>query len=423
MEEKIKVLWLCNFMPSFVAKALKVESTNKEGWIAGMAYKVIEKEDIDLAVAFPTNNDEIIKGKADMVWYYGFPEDQGSPENYDNRLENYLKEILEEFKPDVIHGFGTEYPHTLALLSNKEYAKKTLIHMQGLMEPYGQQYYTGLPMRVIKRATFRDVVRQDSIIKQKQKYLIRASYEKDALKLAYHVCGRTDFDKEYCLKINNKLQYHKLNETLRDCFYDESWNLENVSRHTIFISQGNYPLKGVHFALRALADIKKEYEDVHVYIAGDNVTKHSTFLEKLKLSSYGKYLLEIIDKNGLNENVEFVGQKTGQEMLELYKKSHVFLIPSVLENSPNSLGEAMLIGMPCVCARTGGIPSMINDSEGIIYDLQDILGLVAGIKELFSDDDKAVLLGNKAKERATVTHSQDKNYEDMLNIYRSIHEQ
>ena len=53
-------------------------------------------------------------------------------------------------------------------------------------------------------------------------------------------------------------------------------------------------------------------------------------------------------------------------MKDRFLKSHMYLCPSAIENSPNSLGEAMLLGVPCVAADVGGISSIFeNGKDGI----------------------------------------------------------
>lgn len=420
-DNRIRALWLCNMMPSFVAKALGEKGSNKEGWIAGMASMVMEKNEIDLAVAFPTGSESIVRGYADGISYYGFYEDGNHPENYDASLEKALNDICEEYKPDVIHCFGTEYPHTYALLNNEKWNKKTLIHLQGLMEPYARSYCMGLPENVIKRSTFRDYLKKDAIWQQQEKYFKRANTENKLLKKAVNVCGRTDFDKKFISEINPDANYFKLNETLRIQFYSDKWDREKVKEHTIFVSQGNYPLKGIHYVIKALSIVKKKYADVKVFVAGDNVTRHSTIKEKIKISSYGKYLLDLITENDVSDNIEFIGQKTADEMKEIYLSSELFLIPSVLENSPNSLGEAMVLGVPCVSANIGGIPSMADDEkEVLMYELEDIDRMAEHIMNLFSDSDREKSLSENARNRAMETHSREKNYVDMIEIYKNI---
>ena len=115
-EKKIKVLWLCNLMPSFAGEATGVKGTNKEGWISGMYGEVKKHDDISLAVAFPSDKES--KGNALGFAYYSFAEDSEHPENLNETLTKSLRKICDDFKPDVIHCFGTEYAHTRALLED-----------------------------------------------------------------------------------------------------------------------------------------------------------------------------------------------------------------------------------------------------------------------------------------------------------------
>ena len=64
-------------------------------------------------------------------------------------------------------------------------------------------------------------------------------------------------------------------------------------------------------------------------------------------------------------------------------RSHAFVISSYIENSPNSLAEAMLVGMPCVASFVGGIPSMVDDGRtGLLYPVDDVALLAAQIRQV-----------------------------------------
>ena len=122
----MRVLWLCNIMLPFIAKSLGQKIIVKEGWLSGLASKLIlnrSRHDITLAICFPASSDLdmvktdkslFVKDQADTVDYYIFREDTAHPEKYDAGLEESLGAIMEDFKPDVLHIFGTEFPHTLA---------------------------------------------------------------------------------------------------------------------------------------------------------------------------------------------------------------------------------------------------------------------------------------------------------------------
>ncbi len=101
--------------------------------------------------------------------------------------------------------------------------------------------------------------------------------------LDWHILGRTRFDKDYINSINKECKYYHVNETLRKSFYNEVWKLEECNRHEIFLSQGNYPLKGAHTAIEAVGILKDRYPDIKLYIAGDKITGFESIKEKLKI--------------------------------------------------------------------------------------------------------------------------------------------
>ena len=106
-----------------------------------------------------------------------------------------------------------------------------------------------------------------------------------------------------------------------------------------------------------------------------------------------------------------------------YLKSHVFVCPSSLENSPNSVGEAMLLGVPVVCSNVGGIPSLLEDGkEGILYELGNKKALIDAISFVFSHDEKAQSFSVKERARGRKNHDGAKNFQALMQIYEQMGE-
>ncbi len=434
----MRVLWLCNIMLPKIAEYLQKEASNKEGWLSGTYDRLCKAnfllengERLELGVCFPIGNEnEEVEVVVDSVMAYGFCEDTVHPENYDDNLESKLKRIVEKFKPDLVHCFGTEYPHTLAMTKAFPHPEKILIGIQGLCGECAKVYMANLPKKVQKKKTFRDLLKQDSISEQQRKFEKRGKYEKEALQNVWHVTGRTMWDYMMVREIvasefedSNEeiLQYHFMNETLRNTFYEDEWNIEEVIPYSIFMSQGDYPLKGLHFMLEAMPHILEHFPQTTVWIAGNDITKNQSIMEKIKISGYGKYLRKLINKYGLQDKVHFLGRLSAKQMKEHFLKSALYICPSILENSPNSLGEAMLLGMPSVAANTGGIPTIFSDKkDGLMFEKGNVEALAKSVIEMFSDKKKMEQYGKTARKHAMDTHNPDKNYQRLLEIYQEI---
>lgn len=429
----MRVLWLCNIMLPFIAKSLGQRIVVKEGWLSGLASKLMQNKDtnnITLAICFPASNDLnfvsgddslFLKNSVKGVSYYVFREDTVHPENYDASMEESLGAIIEDFEPDIVHIFGTEYPHTLACVKAFGKPEKTLIGIQGLCGAIAEVYMADLPYSVQKKKTFRDILKKDGLLEQQQKFVQRGEHEKEALSLVGHVTGRTDFDREETKKLAPQAKYHFMNETLRDEFYHECWNIDRIQRYSLFLSQGNYPIKGLHYVLDILPEIVEKYPETMVYVAGDVITANKSIKDKIKISGYGKYLLDLIHKKKLDDHVKFAGSLNSDKICARYLKTHVFLCPSAIENSPNSVGEAMLLGVPVVSADVGGVHNLLtHNRDGILYEKNQPQQLKDAILRIFGDDKLALSLSSNAREHARTTHDAEKNYRRLLEIYHEI---
>ena len=450
----MKVLWLCNMMLPMIAEQFGFKASNKEGWLSGLADVMLSHQaqnGIELYIAFPAPDgfmrrninlaihDLTIRGCA--LRCYGFKEDTLNAHIYDEKLEDIMESILNDAHPDMIHCFGTEYPHTLAMCRKVLDKARILITIQGLCSVYANVFEADLPSDAVVRVTLRDFLKKDSIPEQKAKYISRGENEIEALMLAGNIGGRTDWDKHYAKEIHPGAKYYVMKETLRAGFYEGRWDKDACEKHSIFLSQGDYPIKGLHYMLLAMPKILKSYPDARVYVAGNSVISYRTLKDKIKISAYGKYLRSLIDKYSLDDKVVILGKLDSGEMKKQYLKSSLFVCPSAIENSPNSLGEAMILGMPCVTANVGGIPSIFDDGrDGIMYTgtgcsensfdrdyykgTDSLYGIADNLADavikMWSSGNKEAEYCKNAREHALADHDRQANYEQTLKVYEQI---
>ncbi|MEG1847963.1 MAG: glycosyltransferase family 4 protein [Lachnospiraceae bacterium] len=425
----MRVLWVCNIMLPLIADSLGLTSSHREGWLTGLLnifLQQTEDNQIELGICFPISSQLVaelghrVQGKAGRISYYGFLEDIRQEAGYDPALEKSMREIVADFKPDVVHIFGTEFAHALAMARVSD-PDRTLVGIQGVCIACAQHYMDGIPGWVQRRFTLRDVLRQDNMRQQQRKFYVRARREEEILKLVGHVTGRTDLDRATALSLNPDIRYHFMNETLRSNFYESSWNLTACVRHRLLLSQGDYPLKGFHYMLQALPLIRQRYPDVTLLVAGNKITKQETIKDRFKISSYGKYLLQLIRSHQLSDCITFTGMVDSAGMCDLMQHSHIFVSPSTMENSPNSVGEAMLLGVPVVSSDVGGVHNLLQDEvDGLLYEVNQPDALAKQICRIFDQDDLALRLSVHAKEHAAQTHHPMNNYHRLLEIYQSM---
>ena len=77
-----------------------------------------------------------------------------------------------------------------------------------------------------------------------------------------------------------------------------------------------------------------------------------------------------------------------QRIVDVYRAADVFVLPSLSENLPNTIMEAMACGVPCVGFRVGGIPEEIDHRKnGYVADYANADDLASGIRWILQEAD------------------------------------
>ena len=417
----MKVLWLANTLLPHAAKAMHVSASKPESWILGAYEKIKERDDVSLIYLFPHKEPSLVYEEGRTV-FLSYP--QKKQNKYEPSQRAALEEVFKKYRPDIVHIFGSEYPHTYAAVLAAESTgllSRTVIHIQGLCSVIAKHYFAGLPFLARHGYTLRDFLRRDNPYRAMLSFRRRGKYEIEALRRAHHVIGRTDWDYACTKGYNPEVNYHFCNETLRPAFYeDKVWCYEECEKHSLFVSQCSYPLKGFHLALEAMREIVKAYPDAKLYTTGKSPFSLS-FKGKLRQGYYHKYLGKLIRKYRLEKNVVFLGFLDERSMRDRYLSANVFISPSSLENSSNSVGEAMILGTPVISSDVGGIKSLMShEGEGYLYQADAPYMLAHYVKKIFEMEKGVAPMCQRARARALLTHEREKNFDTLIEIYEDI---
>ena len=415
----MKVLWITNVLMPEVAAVLTNSSCIKGsgGWLYSLCQRLGGLPDIDLIIAtVHASVNELRKFEGGKCSYYVLPLGKGNM-HYNNEYEAYWREINEREHPDLVHIHGTEFSHGLAWLRACG-NQNVVVSIQGLVS-------------VIQKYVFYDVSLKEKLLcwqpknllsNENKSYRIRAVGEKEYLTRSKFFIGRTDWDRAHVWQVNRGAKYFHCEEMLRESFYQNAWNSSNIEKHSIFVSQANMSIKGLHQLLKALPTVIEQYPDTKVYVGGSSFFSSKSRIQRLlHNTSYFKYIQYLIKHLRLKEYVSFLAPLDEREMQGRYLKSNVFVIPSAIENSSNSLAEAQILGVPCVASYVGGTPTLVEHGKtGLLYRFEEKEMLAYYICRLFSDNKLAEQLSTEERSVAQKRHDRDKIVKTMVDIYNEV---
>lgn len=417
----MRIIWIVNTIFPYPAEQLNYDKSIYGGWLNGLATNLILNSEIELCIVSTYDGKKLFHCVDSRIEYYLLP--GGSAIKYNSKLNNYAKIIIQNFKPDIVHIHGTEFSHSLSFINEiKDENIKIITSIQGLVSVYAKNYLAGIRIKdIIKNNTLRNFIKRDGIINSQKNFELRGKYEKEIIKRSNVILGRTTWDYANTKAINSDEKYFYCGEILRKSFYKDSWNKNNIEKYSLFSSQGNYPVKGLHFLLKTVEILKIDYPNVKLYIGGQNIINTDSLKNKIKLTGYGRYIKRLIKAYKIEDNVFFTGPLDEERMRDRLLKTNVFVLPSVIENSSNSLCEAMILGVPCVATNTGGTMDMLeHKKEGFLYPYNEPAICAKYISDYFKDDSLCVEMGINSKNRALNRHDPKKIIDDLIKIYKTL---
>ncbi len=197
-------------------------------------------------------------------------------------------------------------------------------------------------------------------------------------------------------------------------------DLPNIVLHNFStqISEQHTPLKEKYFLF--LGRLSEEKGIITLMNAFKNRPN-----DKLKIVGAGPLEKELksYKKNNNLINIEFLGYKSGQELLNLKRNAYFVIVPSEwYENNPMAIIESYAEGVPAIGSRIGGIPEIIKENEtGYIFEPRNIEELTANIATAASlSDNEYKRISDNTITFAHEDMSKESYYKRLLPFYEQL---
>lgn len=308
--------------------------------------------------------------------------------------------IVDDFKPDVIQCFGSEWPYGLIA----DYTDvPVVIHMQGFLNIYNLE--SSLAFNKF------DILRSEGF---GAKSLYHAMFDDNAsrtadmleqkiMKANSFFMGRTKWDQEIVKYFSPSARYFHCEEALRPVIYESGttweWNGEGIPSLITITQAGT--LKGNEMILRTAKLLKDQFHLDFVWkVAGDR-------------RSFARFER----KTGIKHEdvgIDLLGMISADQIVRELCSARLYVHPAIIDNSPNSLCEAQVIGCPVVASYVGGIPSLVRDGEtGFLYPYEEPYALAFKVMDLMGDRNSLKTVSCAEREIALRRH-------DPVGIARTI---
>ena len=391
----MKILWLCQYPIKLLIPELQIirnKDSHSSSWIVNLSKALGNEDYIELHILTSSAHipfTQTIKklGITFHVVKYslpffrrGFPEifPYDSLTWYHGFINKGLK-IIKEIKPDLIHAHGIEKGFSLLALKS---GIKNVTSIQGsllLCFKYTPSF----------------------------KSFAQIPIEKYCLKNNHNFGCRTNWDKDLVISINSNAKVYYMPENIGTIYFTKTWQPDN--KHTLVFVGSVIKRKGVEILIAAIKKVRLKIPNIKVKLIGGYSKK------------YQKYLINIIDKLQLSKNIEFLGRRDSEEIAEILSKSTAFVLPTLIDNSPNSLAEAMAVGMPCVASNVGGIPSIIDDGKnGVLFTSENSDILAYKIINTLSNKELMNKISKEAKKTAYEKNYNDNVVKQTIKVYKEI---
>lgn len=405
----MRVLWF-SVTPSLFNP--RTNSHNGGGWIASLEQIVRSEQSIQLGVAF-NFPDSHFRYNRDGVIYYPMQSNKSSwikkwlnNSDEEEKVRDYLR-IIDDFNPDLIQIFGSENDFGVLCRHTRI---PVVMHMQGCIPPYHNALFP-VWMNPFDFIFCKGLSLHQRFmgLRSEQAFHNRAEQEIKTIQSCHYFMGRTEWDKGLINLFNPNATYFHCEEALRDSFMNNNkqWKLQESDKVRIISVISTPWYKGMDLILKT-SRLLKRFTDLdfewQVYGVRD-----------IRFYEY-KYKIKAKDVN-----VKIMGTASKEDLVNALCSSTYYVHPSYIDNSPNSICEAQLLGVPVLATHVGGISSLVKDGKtGILFPANAPYTLANLINKLQNNRELLERLSKNSIDEAQRRHNPIIIRDTILTIYKTI---
>lgn len=408
----MRVLWFTNIPMPAVDRRAGRDTKGSGHWMTVLLDALRARGDLELGVATAYPGVPDLDFVEDGVRYFAMAQPRFTPALACRAPDlERARHVVETFRPEVVHVHGTE--RFFALLAARRLIDvPTVVSIQGLLSAYLPQFFGALSLPdVVRTHRVVEVLTRRGLVWAHREYASAIPREEEILASDVAFLGRTEWDLANVLRRNPAARYFHVGELLRPEFSTRAWSAAACVRGRIFVTNVGHPRRGVETILDAVAALRGRGRDVEARLAGSLPER----------TGYGRFVRRKIDDLGLRDAVRFLGFLDGERLADELVASNVYVIASYAENSPNSLCEAMRLGLPCVASYAGGIPSLVQDGEtGLLFPPGDPALLALRLDAVLGDTALAARLGAAARSVAAGRHDPGAVTRQLIEAYAAV---
>jgi glycosyltransferase involved in cell wall biosynthesis len=309
-----------------------------------------------------------------------------------NYLEAQLRAIMAEAREngaDIVHAHWAIPTGPAAVIAARKLHVPSVITMHGgdvyVNPEQGYDFPTRWYVRPALRWTLRHAGALTAITEDCRQHALRAGAPPDRIRLVFN---------------GTDLRRFSPNENGKGC--DPPFG-----PHMIFACRQLFPRKGIRFLIEAGAQLKPQFPDLKIVLAGDGFERPE--------------LAQLAAELGIASDVTFLGWVPNVELPPYYRAAAVSVIPSLEEGFGIPAAEAMGCEVPVVASDAGGLPEVVEDGvTGLVVPRGDSKALAGAIGSLLADPQRRRRMGQAGRERALRLFDWDRTAEQLEELYREV---